>query len=53
MSTDLIVWIVKASIVRQGRGPKIRVVKFKRRKGYKKTIGHRQDFTEVRIQALP
>ena len=32
-----------------GRGDKIIVFKFKRKKQYKKTIGHRQAFTEVKI----
>jgi large subunit ribosomal protein L21 len=46
---------VTATIVRQGRGPKIHIYKYKRRKGYHKKIGHRQDFTELRIDriALP
>ena len=40
---------VKATIVAAGRGPKILVFKFKRKKQYKKTIGHRQSFTEVKV----
>ena len=32
-----------------GRGDKIIVFKFKRKKQYKKTIGHRQSFTEVKV----
>jgi len=40
---------VVAKITRQGRGPKIVVFKYKRRKRYRKTQGHRQDFTAVRI----
>jgi large subunit ribosomal protein L21 len=40
---------VKGTIVGAGRGPKIIVFKFKRKKQYKKTIGHRQNFTEVKI----
>ena len=40
---------VLATIVSQGRGDKIRVFKFKRKKQYKKTIGHRQSFTDVKI----
>lgn len=40
---------VKARVVRNGRGRKIVVFKFKRRKGYHKKQGHRQSFTEVRI----
>jgi large subunit ribosomal protein L21 len=40
---------VKATIVSAGRGDKILVFKFKRKKQYKKTIGHRQSFTEVKV----
>lgn len=34
------------------RGPKLRVFKKKRRKGYRKTRGHRSLFTRVRITAI-
>jgi large subunit ribosomal protein L21 len=44
---------VQAKVVRHGRGPKIRIWKFKRRKGFDRHQGHRQDFTEVLITALP
>jgi large subunit ribosomal protein L21 len=40
---------IKATIVSAGRGDKILVFKFKRKKQYKKTIGHRQSFTEVQV----
>jgi large subunit ribosomal protein L21 len=43
---------VTAEIVRHGRGEKIVVFKFKRRKGYSKKQGHRQGFTEVRINEI-
>ena len=43
---------VKATIVGNGRGDKIIVFKFKRKKQYKKTIGHRQSYTQVRIGEL-
>jgi large subunit ribosomal protein L21 len=43
---------VKATIVANGKTPKVLVFKFKRKKQYKKTIGHRQDFTEVKIGDL-
>ena len=43
---------VKATVVEHGRGPKTIVFKKKRRKQYKKTHGHRQDFTAVRIDSL-
>jgi large subunit ribosomal protein L21 len=40
---------VKATIVGNGRGDKVLVFKFKRKKQYKKTIGHRQSYTEVKV----
>ena len=40
---------VKATIVGNGRGDKVLVFKFKRKKQYKKTIGHRQSFTELKV----
>ena len=43
---------VTGTVVKHGRGPKIIVFKFKRRKGYKKTKGHRQGFTEVKIESV-
>ena len=43
---------VVAKITRQARGPKIIIFKFKRRKGYRKKQGHRQDFTGVKILAI-
>ena len=35
-----------------GRGDKIIVFKFKRKKQYKRTIGHRQNFTAVRVSEI-
>ncbi len=43
---------VTAEVLGAIKGPKIDVVKYKRRKGYHKKIGHRQPFTEVRITAI-
>ena len=40
---------VTGTIVNNGRAKKILVFKFKRKKQYKRTIGHRQGFTEVRV----
>jgi len=43
---------VSAVLVREVRAPKIRIFKKKRRKGYKKSAGHRQDLLRVRIEAI-
>jgi len=44
---------VTASVVdAEHRGPKIRVFKMKRRKGYRRTRGHRQDLLRVRIDDI-
>jgi large subunit ribosomal protein L21 len=40
---------VTATVVEHGRGDKIRIVKFKRRKHHMKKMGHRQDFTRIEI----
>ena len=40
---------LKGTIVGNGRGDKVLVFKFKRKKQYKKTIGHRQSFTTVKV----
>lgn len=43
---------VTAQIVRHGRGEKLVIFKFKRRKRYKRKNGHRQNFTEVKITGI-
>lgn len=43
---------VSAEIVSHGRGEKLIVFKFRRRKRYKRKMGHRQGFTEVKITAI-
>jgi large subunit ribosomal protein L21 len=43
---------VVGTITDQGRGPKIIVFKMKRRKGYRRKMGHRQDYTEIRVDAI-
>lgn len=40
---------VTAEILGDARGEKIHVVKYKRRKGYRRKVGHRQDYLRVRI----
>ena len=43
---------VKAEIVEHGRGDKIEILKFKRRKHHMKRMGHRQHYTAVKIQSI-
>lgn len=43
---------VKGEVVTHGRGEKIRIVKFRRRKHFRKQAGHRQYFTEVKITGI-
>ena len=43
---------VEGTVVEQGRDRKIRVFKHKRRKGYRRTRGHRQSFTAVKIERV-
>ena len=43
---------VRGRIAEHGRGDKILVFKFKRKKQYKRTIGHRQNYTRVEVQEI-
>lgn len=43
---------VKAKVVGQGRGEKIHIFKLRRRKHYRKSQGHRQNYTEVEILGI-
>ena len=43
---------VTVTIVEHGRGDKIRILKFKRRKHHMKRMGHRQDFTRIEITGI-
>jgi large subunit ribosomal protein L21 len=43
---------VEGKVVAQGREDKITIIKFKRRKHYKRVLGHRQPFTEVEITGI-
>ena len=43
---------VAATVKQHGRAKKIKVVKFKRRKNYLRQHGHRQSFTELRIESI-
>lgn len=43
---------VRAEVVRHGRDRKLIVFKRKRRKGYRRKQGHRQGFTEIRVEEV-
>jgi len=43
---------VTGKIAAHGRGDKIIVFKFKRKKQYKRTIGHRQNYTRVQVEEI-
>ncbi len=40
---------VEAKVIEHLRGPKIRVFKFKPKRGYKRTMGHRQELTRIEV----
>ena len=43
---------VKGTVTQHGRGPKLIIYKFKRRKNQRKRAGHRQPFTEIKIDEI-
>ena len=43
---------VMGTITAQGRGPKITIFKMKRHKGYRRKAGHRQSYTEIRVDKI-
>jgi len=43
---------VTADVLGAKKGPKVESVKYKRRKGFHKTIGHRQKYTEVKVTGI-
>ena len=43
---------IKATVVSHGRGEKVRIFKMRRRKHYQKRQGHRQNYTEIRIDEI-
>jgi large subunit ribosomal protein L21 len=49
---DLAKVTVEATVLAHERGPKLRVVKFKPKRGYRRRNGHRQDLTRIQITAL-
>ena len=43
---------IQATVISHGRGEKTRIFKMRRRKHYQKHQGHRQNYTEIRIDAI-
>lgn len=53
LGADLKGAAVTAEVVEQFRGPKLINFKFRRRKGYHRSVGHRQHLTRVKITGIP
>jgi len=51
-SKDLAKVKVTAEVVRDERGPKIHILKYKNKTGYRKRIGHRQDLTRLKVTGI-
>jgi large subunit ribosomal protein L21 len=43
---------VEAKVLAHERGPKLRIVKFKPKRGYKRRTGHRQDLTRIEVTSI-
>lgn len=43
---------VNATVLSHGRGKKVTIIKFRRRKHHRKQMGHRQNFTELEITGI-
>jgi large subunit ribosomal protein L21 len=43
---------VTAEVVEQGRGEKLLIFKHRRRKGFRKTNGHRQNYTAIKVKEI-
>ena len=52
IGTPYVVGNVTAEVISHGRGDKVTIIKFQRRKHHKKQMGHRQWFTEVKITEI-
>jgi|SRR5829696_3470074 len=50
--TDLGKVKVEATVVGHERGPKLRIFKFKPKRGYKRTTGHRQELTRIQVTGI-
>ena len=50
--TPLVPVTVTCAFLGHEKGPKLRTVKYKRRKNFRRTYGHRQDLTRLRIEKI-
>jgi large subunit ribosomal protein L21 len=51
-AADLGAVSVQATVLAHERGPKLRVFKFKPKRGYKRTAGHRQELTRLQVTGI-
>jgi large subunit ribosomal protein L21 len=49
---DLAMVKIEAKVIGHERGPKLRVFKFKPKRGYKRRTGHRQELTRIEVTAI-
>jgi large subunit ribosomal protein L21 len=52
VSTDVSGATVTAEVLGESKGPKIRIIKYKNKTGYRKRQGHRQKYTQVRVTGI-
>ncbi|MGM0378466.1 MAG: 50S ribosomal protein L21 [Bacillota bacterium] len=43
---------VNASVIENGKGPKVIVYKYKNKEGYRKKQGHRQPYTKIKVESI-
>ncbi|MDA0564957.1 50S ribosomal protein L21 [Streptomonospora sp. S1-112] len=48
-ASELSGYSVTAEVIGEAKGPKINIIKYKNKTGYKKRMGHRQKYTQVRV----
>ncbi|CAM3936467.1 50S ribosomal protein L21 [Nocardiopsis rhodophaea] len=51
-TAELSSYKVTAEVVGEAKGPKINIMKYKNKTGYKKRLGHRQNYTQVRVTGI-
>ncbi|MDT0301191.1 50S ribosomal protein L21 [Streptomonospora wellingtoniae] len=51
-ASELSGYAVTAEVLGEAKGPKVNIVKYKNKTGYKKRMGHRQKYTQVRVTGI-